>query len=173
MCTRGCGWEGAAALRPALTSMTPSVAKMLGLTLARYMRLRYRVLSGLALVTLSCFTAPHSTPSILSSLPSSSAASISSSSAGGGTADRRQRLPVGIPRGPGTAHPAREGLGAGPAGCPEQRHRREQGRGPRNGPDGLRAEPASSWPPCLPHFHRSCPETHLFVTQFAPSFQTN
>lgn len=93
-----------------LTSMTPSVAKMLGFILARYMRLRYRTLSGLARVTFSCFTAPHSTPSSRSSLPSSSAASISSSSTVGGTAggtarsggQPRARPPHGAPR-PGAA----------------------------------------------------------------------
>lgn len=57
------------------------------------------MLSGLARVTFSCFTAPHSTPSILSSLPSSSAASISSSSTVGRTGQQGRWLQQGQSRG--------------------------------------------------------------------------
>lgn len=108
--------------------MTPSVAKMLGLILARYMRLRYRVLSGLARVTFSCFTAPHSTPSSLSSLPSSSAASISSSSTAGGT---------------GGGDGALSGRQLRAEACGGPRPRADWANHQRPAGEGLRAEPVS------------------------------
>lgn len=131
---------------PALTSMTPSVAKMLGLILARYMRLRYRVLSGLARVTFSCFTAPHSTPSSRSSLPSSSAASISSSSTAGGTGRKQEPRQSGRPRDTraGPQNPASEGRKAEPQPArPAGRANPHAATASRRTPRGYRGAPWS------------------------------
>lgn len=75
-----------------ITSIIPSVANTLGLILARNMRLRYSVMSGLALFIFSCFTAPHSSPSMRSSFPSDSDASISSRRTAGDTTIKQEEV---------------------------------------------------------------------------------